>query len=555
MRYHDIQLTGSLQITGSLTLPAGTTAERPTNPRSGSVRLNTTLGVMEIYTATSGSEWVTVGEQTGPGPDISRDIDYLLVAGGGGGGGTGGGGGAGGYLSSSLSSVESGSSFTVTVGSGGNGAVYPQNGTSGIDSSIAGSSITTITTLGGGYGAHSGLGDSGGSGGGGGYGLSSTPGAGDTGGSGTNGQGFDGGDGLYTPNYPGGGGGGASSVGGDAPNGSTGGNGGTGKTTMITGTSTSYAGGGGAGVRGGTGGTAVNGGGAGNGSGVGTAGTANTGGGGGSGSTTTTGAATGANGGSGVAIFAYESGSFNCAGGIVGDAGNGRKYNQFNQSGTFKVGNTTTDFQVNTNNLTGWWDAGDYSSRGDSTWTDKMGTYNLTKGGTPTLGNDYYYTMQANGEYYNTSLTVTNGAKAMVLWIKYTGAGGGGYSLTGWQEGGAYCYLGRQDSNGNYYYYIGNSTGGEAATAPTLNTWYMLTLTNNASGNFEFYENDGSTVIVSGTGINMGSNGTSRFNIGSVNNTGGHRNHAQIGMCFYYTKYLSSSDVNALYNATKTNFV
>ena len=110
MRYHDIQLTGSLQITGSLTLPAGTTAERPTNPRSGSVRLNTTLGVMEIYTATSGSEWVTVGEQTGPTPPValSTDIEYLLVAGGGGGGGTGGGGGAGGYLSSSLSSVESG---------------------------------------------------------------------------------------------------------------------------------------------------------------------------------------------------------------------------------------------------------------------------------------------------------------------------------------------------------------------------------------------------------------------------------------------------------------
>ena len=181
--------------------------------------------------------------------------------------------------------------------------------------------------------------------------------------------------------------------------------------------------------------------------------------------------------------------------------------------------------------------------------------YNLTKGGSPTLGNNPYYTFTANGEYYNTSLTPINGAKAMVLWIKYTGAGGGGYSLTGWQEGTSYCYLGRQDSNGRYYYYIGNSTGGEAATSPTLNTWYMLTLTNNSSGNFEFYENDGSTIIASGTGINMGTNGTSRFNIGSVNNSSQHRNHAQIGMCFYYTKYLTSSDVNTLYNATKHNFV
>ena len=100
MRYHDIQLTGSLQITGSLTLPTGTTEERPTNPRSGSVRLNTTLGVMEIYTAASGSEWVTVGEQATPIPSVNTDVEYLLVAGGAAGGGSqswgAGGGGAGG---------------------------------------------------------------------------------------------------------------------------------------------------------------------------------------------------------------------------------------------------------------------------------------------------------------------------------------------------------------------------------------------------------------------------------------------------------------------------
>ena len=562
MRYHDIQLTGSLQITGSLTLPTGTTEERPTNPRSGSVRLNTTLGVMEIYTAESGSEWVTVGEQTTPTPSLNTDIEYLLVAGGGaGGGGTynSGGGGAGGLLSSSLASVQSGSSFTVTVGAGGTGAAT--QGNEGTNSTIAGSTITTITSIGGGGGgSHSDnpySGTDGGSGGGG------TQGTG-AGGSGTVGQGNNGTGLWYGTGGGGGGAGEAGSVGfGNVdpyPRGSQSDiDGGDGLQTNITGTPTYFAGGGGGGERVALSVVRGNGGAGGGGqggpdAGAGSAGTSNTGGGGGGSGGNNTSNRSGGSGGSGVAIFAYDSGSFNAVGGIVGDAGNGRKYNQFNTSGTFKVGNTS-DFTIDTANLTGWWDAADYSSRGDSTWTDKMGNYNLTKGGTPTLGNNPYYTFQANGEYYNTNLTLTNGAKAMVLWIKYTGAGGDGYSLTGWQEGSAYCYLGRQDSNGKYYYYIGSSTGGAAATGPTTNVWYMLTLTNDASGNWGFYENNGSTTIASGTGINMGNNGTSRFNIGSVNNTSGHRNHAQIGMCFYYTKNLSTSDIANLYNATKTNFV
>jgi len=565
MKIINPQLSGSVYASGSFVLPSGRADQRPTSPPSGSLffEISDSGSNLVVYNGSGSNGWEIVGKQTTPSTPVvlSTDIEYLLVAGGGSGGSDyGGGGGAGGYLSSSLASVTSGSSFTVTVGAGGASVTGGNNdGNNGVDSSIAGASISTITATGGGGGGAEGAltGKDGGSGGGGAF-SGTNAGAG---GSGTVGQGNDGGDGQGSGGqYLEGGGGGAGTPGEDAVANTSNGAGGDGLASSITGTSVTRAGGGGAGYSsdynkagaaggtggGGAGGTTI--------AGNGTAGTANTGGGGGGAGGYNTTANSGI-GGSGVAIFAYESGSFNCAGGIVGDAGNGRKYNQFNQSGTFKVGNTTTDFQVDTTNLVGWWDAGDYSSRGDSTWTDKMGNYNLTKGGTPTLGNDYYYTMQANGEYYNTNLTVTSGAKSMVLWIKYTGGGGAGYSLTGWQENGAYCYLGRQDSNGKYYYYIGNSTGGEAATAPTLNTWYMLTLTNNASGNYEFYENDGSTVIVSGTGISMGSNGTSRFNIGSVNNTGSHRNHAQIGMCFYYTKYLSSSDVNALYNATKTNFV
>lgn len=545
--------------TGYLQLPSGTTAQRPVSPSAGYTRWNTTEGYMEIY---DGTDWKEVSTAGG-----SFNLEYLLVAGGGGGGH--GGGGAGGYLSSSFDSVTSGSSFTVTVGGGG---TRGQSGTRGAtpagsngqNSSISSPSFSTITAIGGGGGSAAGQANAGNGGSGGGQGGDQNT---ATRSSGTTNQGFGGGR-TDRPSYgAAGGGGGAGAIGADATTESAtigrGGDGGIGLQSSITGTSTYYAGGGGGGANLNAGGPATGGGTGGNGgggsgglaidSGFRAASVINTGGGGG-GAEYEGSIAGGGAGGSGVAIFAYDTGSANAAGGIVGDAGNGRKYHQFNTSGTFKVG-STSDFTIDTTNLTGWWDAADYSSRGDTTWTDKMGNYNLTKGGTPTLENNPYYTFQANGEYYNSGLTVTNGAKAMVLWIKYTGAGGGGYSLSGWQEGGAYCYLGRQDSDGKYYYYIGSSTGGAAATSPTTNVWYMLTLTNNSSGDFEFYENDGSTIIASGTGINMGNNGTSRFNIGSVNNTGGHRNHAQIGMCFYYTKYLSSSDVANLYNATKTNFV
>ena len=132
MRHHDIQLTGSVAVTGSFTIPVGTTDERPTDATSGSVRVNTTLGgVVEVYTGASGSEWVTVGEQQGA-VSSGIDMEYLVVAGGGGGGSYGGG-GAGGYLSSSLS-IDSGSSITVTIGAGGAGSgnTYTGEGTSGV---------------------------------------------------------------------------------------------------------------------------------------------------------------------------------------------------------------------------------------------------------------------------------------------------------------------------------------------------------------------------------------------------------------------------------------
>jgi hypothetical protein len=219
-------------------------------------------------------------------------VNFLVVAGGAGGGANnhGAGGGAGGFRTSTQS-VNIGTVITVTVGDGGAGGVITSNrGSSGSNSSISGSGLSTITSAGGGGGgaASSGqsIGGSGGSGGGtsggdfyqdpGGVGNtpSTSPSQGNNGGSGV----------YYNPYYPAGGGGGAGAVGGSGTGSSSGGVGGNGSASSITGSSVTYAGGGGGsayGAGGGTGGAGGSGGGGAGSVGQGAAGTANLGGGGG----------------------------------------------------------------------------------------------------------------------------------------------------------------------------------------------------------------------------------------------------------------------------------
>ena len=271
--------------TGYFALSAGTTAQRPASPASGMTRYNTSSTLVEFY---NGTAWNIVSSSS-----TAPTIEYLVVAGGGGGATTAGaGGGAGGFRTSTGYSVAKGTAYTVTVGAG--GAAATADGGNGVAGSN--SVFDTITSIGGGYGAHVTTGGSGGSGGGGGYSTTS-------GGSGTSGQGNNGGStsGTGAPNYACAGGGGAGAVGGNA-SGSTGGNGGNGTASSITGSSVTYAGGGGgSGLGGTTGGT----GGGGNGGTIATGrqnGTANTGGGGGGGGAAADGKGLG---GSGIVVIRY----------------------------------------------------------------------------------------------------------------------------------------------------------------------------------------------------------------------------------------------------------
>ena len=266
--------------------------------------------------------------------------DFLVIAGGGGANGFAhGGGGAGGYRNSYASessganssaesdlSITPGTVYTVTVGAGGIGNPNQLYGaTAGSDSSISGTGLTTITSVG---GAHS-DGD-GGCGGG----KSRYSGSG---GSGTASQGMDGGDhdGGTAQDKTGGGGGGSSQDGHNATAIANAGGGGAGLPTSITGSAVTRGGGGGGGTRGqGAGSGGSGGGGAGANSGNGTAGTANTGGGGGGGALSGQYYAGGA-GGSGVVIIRMATSNYsgtNQNGTVTTDGSD--KVIVFNQSGT-----------------------------------------------------------------------------------------------------------------------------------------------------------------------------------------------------------------------------
>ena len=183
---------------------------------------------------------------------------YLVVAGGGSGGVLAGAGGGAGGLLTSTASFALGTTYTVTVGSGGAAATDTPGtgvaGNNGSDSIISGTGLTTIDAVGGGGGAaypsYAAL--AGGSGGGGTYNSLS-------GAAGTSGQGNAGGNG--TTNISGAGGGGAGAAGSTTTS-TNGANGGIGVTNSITGSSVYYAGGGGgSGQNGSSGGSGGSGGG------------------------------------------------------------------------------------------------------------------------------------------------------------------------------------------------------------------------------------------------------------------------------------------------------
>jgi hypothetical protein len=131
--------------TDAIVLPSGTTAQRPSSPRGGMLRYNSSTGYNEYYYPST-STWVGIGQFSATSSGIisypnsgllngyvvhvfttsgsftvnagSKTVNYLIVGGGGGGGWDVGGGGGGGGLLQGTTTVAPGA-YTVTVGGGG----------------------------------------------------------------------------------------------------------------------------------------------------------------------------------------------------------------------------------------------------------------------------------------------------------------------------------------------------------------------------------------------------------------------------------------------------
>lgn len=173
--------------------------------------------------------------------------ELLLIAGGGGGNSdSGGGGGAGGYVEDSNYPFSKGTTYDITVGTGGayqnDQAIIASNGG---DSTFSSNSSNIYVATGGGGGGSLTASASGGSGGGAGRGSSVGGGASTQASYDGKGFGYAGGN-MLSPNTAAGGGGGAGGAGGDGYNSISnyGGTGGAAKSSSITGTATYYAGGG-----------------------------------------------------------------------------------------------------------------------------------------------------------------------------------------------------------------------------------------------------------------------------------------------------------------------
>ena len=534
--------------TGNLTLPTGTTAQRPS-----------VTSTVESFTTVGTTSWTCPADVT--------EIEVLVVAGGGGGGTGGGGGGAGGLIYNSSYPVTPGSSYIVTVGGGGsNTSTWGGAGTAG-GNSVFGS----LTAIGGGGGLHRSASSTDGTGGSGG---------GDAGGSGgynttqiimnngTPNQGHTGGSSLLlgtTAEEAGGGGGGAREPGQNSfypRNASTNagraalpGKGGDGLLFSISGTPTFYAGGGGGSNRNGVGARGGQGGG-GNGGTSPTAGVNGTGGGGGgTGYSGVGGGGTSGGGGSGIVIIRYTADSNNVRIRYNSETGRAEAFSK----ATWKP--KTPSKNIATNGLVLYYDGAQFSS-GSTKWIDLSGngndgtltnspTYDATTGSLVFNGSTQYVRAGSLGSWPRTG--------TVEFWMRSTS--GTNYRNpfhSGFQDGNNGIRF-EQDSTGRFTVIVGNTSSYSYADYCTTtnrleeNKWYHVVATWDTfankvygylNGELKFILNNSlwATTFPSPTFGNGFSSSEERFFQGSI----------AVGRI--YTRGLSGAEVQQNYNAEAGRF-
>jgi len=558
----------SVNDTGSLTLPSGTSANRPS--LSSTVIVQWTNTGTQAVSVTSGSATTTTTSWTAPTGVTS--IEVLVVAGGGAGGGYhGGGGGAGGVIYNSAFPVTPATSYTVTVGQGGTAATQSGNtGNAGANSVFA-----TLTAIGGGAGISQGNSAASRNNGGSGGGASDNSSAFTVGGAGTPGQGhqgggFNGDGGSTLISYPTCGGGGAGGPGGSHDS-LSGGFGGPGVCYDISGAPTFYGGGGG-GTQLATGSFSAS---------VATYGLGGVGGGGVGGYTATAGGAAvrsstsgvngtggggggylydnlgGGAGGSGIVIIRYALATattqptgqtrFNTV------ANTFENYETANKWKTAPIGDN-----IVTNGLVAYLDGARYSS--GTTWLDMSGLGNnvtLTNGPTYTSANGGALVFDGTNDYAVSGTFTQHQTTTITLsgWVypnqiasdTYVISVGGGTNGTARGiriDGGVWNAIG-YGSGGTHDFNSTNAPG-------IINAWQHVCAVWNGTS-VTFYLNGNITASTTCSGL-ITPNG-SAFYIGSRSwDAGGGAWNGKIACASIYTKALTPAEVKQNYNAQSYRF-
>ena len=179
-RYDGSRWTPSLNVlvagTSSVSIPVGTTAQRPVTPNEGDFRMNSDTDNLEIYYNTKwnnvrylGYAFATGGDVTVVGDyrihtftssgyfnvieaPLGYDFDYFIVGGGGGGGSDMGGGGGGAEVKTGTTTDMEVAQYTITVGAGGLGSTSADTSPGGFGeiSEIVGTGVNLSATYGGG---------------------------------------------------------------------------------------------------------------------------------------------------------------------------------------------------------------------------------------------------------------------------------------------------------------------------------------------------------------------------------------------------------------------
>ena len=198
-------------------------------------------------------------------------------------------------------------------------------------------------------------------------------------------------------------------------------------------------------------------------------------------------------------------------------------------------------------------DAGDFSSRGTSTWTDLTGNgNNATLNNGPSLTN-FFLDFDGSNDYGTFNSGVTGAPLTYEVWLNPDVVNSYQYVLmlgTAAGSVGGVFSLSIYNSSSTFYIYDGNAAHVWSASSIAVGTWVHACVSVTGTTASRYING-----VLQGTSTVASLSLAEDSDIGYYGWTGAYYLNGQIGQLRIYNKALSATEVLQNYNATKTNFV